>query len=106
MAGGGRSEGMDHLDSRYGEVRALGVLVVYLPVVRRMQAMEGREDVGCWLEDDGCWLEDKYLSRERKVSFLVSESTRVTTSRRQGNKPKSCWKIYLRVNKYMHCFFV
>ena len=40
MAGGVRSEGTDYLDSRYGEVRALGVLVVYLPVV---YIMEGKE---------------------------------------------------------------
>ena len=40
MAGGVRSEGTDNLDSRYGEVRALGVLVVYLPVVHRMDGMD------------------------------------------------------------------
>ena len=94
-----------HLDSRYGEVRALGVLVVYLPVDvwyigrRCWRGWSG----GFWVEDVGYWVEDEYLSRERNVSLLVSESTRVTTSRRQGKKPKSCWKIFLWVNKYMHC---
>ena len=44
MAG---DEGMDHLNSRYGEVRALGVLVVYLPVVCRMEGVgEGGGDGG------------------------------------------------------------
>ena len=65
--------------------------------------MEDGGDGGCWVEGVVCWVEDEYLSKDRNVSLLMSESTRVTTSRREGKKPTRCWKIFLWVNKHMPC---